>query len=279
MRPSELRRWAVAELTRAGVPSPAADAAMLLRHVVSGVTDRPLELLEVLPDDAAATYRALVARRAGREPLQLILGQVVFRTSTLSVAPGVFIPRPETELVAGVAIDALRAGGSRRALDLCTGTGAIAAALADEVPCAHILAVELDPAAVVVARENLEPRGVGVVRGDVRTLELDGQWDVVVSNPPYIPPDAVPRDPEVVRWDPAGALYGGGADGLEIPAAVVAQAARLLRPGGVLVMEHADVQGAAVRALVERSGAFAEVSTGVDLAGRERWVRAIARGM
>lgn len=279
MTPSQLRRQAAADLRAAGVPSPDTDALTLLRHVTSGVTDRPLEVLTALPDDVAAHYRDLVARRAAREPLQLIIGQVVFRHSTLTVAPGVFIPRPETELVAGAAIAALHASDTRRAVDLCTGTGAIAAAVADEVPGAEIVAVEMDPAAVVVAQENLTRRGVSVIAGDVRDVELPGQWDVVVSNPPYIPPDAVPRDPEVLRWDPPMALYGGGTDGLDVPAAVVARAARLLRPGGTLVMEHADVQGAAVRALVQRSGAFVDVATGIDLTGRERWVRATARGL
>src|SRR5690606_16899961 len=182
----------------------------------------------------------LVERRAAREPLQHLVGSAGFRGIELLVGPGVFVPRPETEQVAGAAIDAaervVRERGRAVVVDLCTGSGAIALAVAAEVPAARVHAVELDTAALGWARRNLEASPdrdrVGVLRGDARTalVELDGTVDVVVANPPYIPPDAEPVDPEVRDHDPAVALYGLGPDGLEVPRGIVRAAARLLRP-------------------------------------------------
>ncbi len=276
----ELLREARAELGRSGVDP--GDATRLARALLGdGVL---LELLDDAPDGFEDAFRAAVARRSAREPLQLILGHVGFRRLVLHTAPGVFIPRVETELVAGVAIDAARAAvarrGNARAVDLCTGSGAIAAALASEVPGATVWAVELDPRALELAARNLAGRGVTLVAGDAAAAlpELDGTVDVVVANPPYVPPDGVPRDPEVRDWDPAIALYGGGDDGLAMPRAILARAAGLLRSGGVLVMEHADVQGVAVREKAEALAAFEAVTTLPDLAGRDRMVRATRRG-
>jgi len=292
-------RWAAARLAAAGVPSPRTDAELLLAHVLGadrGELRRLAVLDTALPGDAPATFAALVGRRARREPLQHLVGTAPFRHLELAVGPGVFVPRPETEQVAQVAIDearrlaAARAGEPVVVVDLCTGSGAIALAVATEVPAAQVHAVELDAAAHGWAERNVAAvaRATGVavrlLRGDARTAlrELDGQVDVVVSNPPYVPPDAVPRDPEVAGHDPAVALYGLGPDGLEVPRGVTAAAARLLRPGGLYVMEHAEVQDAAARRMVDavRDGAglaFAPAETRPDLAGRPRMVVARRR--
>ncbi|GAA1317182.1 MAG: peptide chain release factor N(5)-glutamine methyltransferase [Brachybacterium tyrofermentans] len=284
-------RTALAETTErlgaAGVPSPSVDARALI--AAAARTDRPLVLLDELPETFAADLEAATARREQREPLQLILGRAPFRRLMLAVRPGVFIPRPETEL----AVDLLReeaVGPLGTVVDLCTGSGALAAAVLDEMPDSRVTAVEVDPAAIELARENLEMAGPG--RGRVLSADLtaalqdpsspsaavlaelcgEGHVDAVVSNPPYIPPEAVPRDAEVLDHDPHRALFGGGPDGLEVPRAVIAWAARLLRPGGVLVMEHADVQGEAARRAAAQHGGFDSLRTARDLTGRDRFL-------
>lgn len=269
-------RGAVSLLAAAGVPSPDVDARLLAEHVAGTA---PL-LLAAPPDDGAlARFAGLVERRAAREPLQHLTGVMHFRHLALAAAPGAFVVRPETESVAQAAIDAatdiVAEQGDAVVVDLCSGSGAIALAVATEVPGARVHAVELSEAAAAVAARNIAALGpqVSLVRGDAATAlpELDGTVDVVVSNPPYIPPDQVPVDAEVRDHDPDLALYGGGADGLDVPRSVLASAARLLRPGGVVVMEHAEVQAGAVRALLAAD--FADVATGKDLAGRDRFVR------
>ena len=279
MRMSDLLREARAQLDRAGVDPN--DARRLAGAFLPGIV---LELLEEAPPGFEARFRAGVARRAAREPLQLICGTVGFRMVELATSSGVFIPRVETEMVAGAAIAAARTAlerrGSVRVVDLCTGSGAIAAALASEVPAAQVWAVELDARALDLAERNLRGRRVTLVAGDAATAlpELDGTLDVVVANPPYIPPDGVPRDPEVRDWDPPRALYGGGVDGLDVPRAIMRRAAELLRPGGVFVMEHGDLQGESVRAEIAAVGAFTAIQTLPDLAGRDRMARALRRG-
>ncbi|MFD7308937.1 peptide chain release factor N(5)-glutamine methyltransferase [Promicromonospora sp. NPDC059942] len=309
---AQLLKWAHEELAEAGVGSPQADAEALLAYALG--VDRP-ELLRLtvlgreVPDDAAAAFARLVARRAAREPLQHLTGVAPFRHLELAVGPGVFVPRPETEEVAQVAIDeAAKVVGERGGavvVDLCTGSGAIALAVATEVPGARVHAVELDKDAHAWAARNvdslsavaagLDPataagpqadpesapeRIVRLVKGDARTAlyGVDGTADVVVSNPPYVPSDAVPVDPEVAEHDPAVALYGLGPDGLEVPRGITDAAARLLRAGGLYVMEHAEVQAEAARAMVaaardaEGRPVFGEPETRKDLTGRPRMV-------
>ncbi len=280
---------ATAVLAEAGVASPRHDALALAAYAL-GLPRVELVLPPPLPDGFAAELAGLVERRRAREPLQHILGSTVFRYVTLRVEPGVFVPRPETETVAQLAIDeaaTLAARGARPlVVDLCTGTGAIAVAVDTEVPASRVVAVDLSDAAVGLARANAGAVGTADLRveqGDVRDpallAELDGTVDVLVSNPPYIPPGAVPLDPEVRDHDPDLALYGGGADGLDVPRAVIVAAARLLTDGGLLVMEHAEVQGEAARAAAVATGAFTEVRTLPDLTGRERTLvaRRVAR--
>jgi release factor glutamine methyltransferase len=270
-----------ARLGAAGVPSPSVDARALIAHAAR--TDRPLVLLDALPEGFAARLEEATARREAREPLQLILGRAPFRRLALRVRPGVFIPRPETEL----ALDLLREHADAPpalVVDLCTGSGALGAAVLDELPAARVLAIEVDEAAAELAAENLELAGPGrgrVLRGDltgqIPELAAAAPVDAVLANPPYIPPDAIPQDPEVRAHDPHRALFGGGPDGLLVPRAVVDWAARLLRPGGMLVMEHADVQGAATRELAAAHGGFAQITTAADLTGRDRFLLARRR--
>ncbi|WP_024287728.1 peptide chain release factor N(5)-glutamine methyltransferase [Cellulomonas sp. KRMCY2] len=273
-------------LADAGIDSARADVELLAAHVL-GVSRGEVRTAAVLGRPAPAGLGTLVARRAARVPLQHLTGTAPFRTIELAVGPGVFVPRPETEQVAQAAVDEAAAVLARRpgvvVVDLCTGSGAIALAVAHEVPGAQVHAVELDAEAYRWALRNVEAAqdaAVHLVRGDARTAlrTLDGTVDVVVANPPYIPPDAVPVDPEVREHDPAVALYGLGRDGLTVPAGVVEAAARLLVPGGLFVMEHAEVQAEAVRELVRAGGAFEQVETRQDLTGRDRMVVARRSG-
>ncbi len=270
-------------LSHAGVPSPDADAQALLAHVLGGPT-LGYPLPSRLTPDQLREFARLVDRRARREPLQHLLKQTGFRYLTLRVEPGVFVPRPETESVAQAAIDEAAAltrdGRTPLVVDLCCGAGGIALSVLTEVPGTRVVAVDVSPQAVALTERNAADcgaTGLRVEHGDVRDpdllADLTGLVDIVVSNPPYIPPDQVPVDPEVREHDPDLALYGGGADGLDLPRAVVQRAQALLAPGGRLVMEHAEVQAAAVRSLVTAQ-AFADVTTRSDLTGRDRMVLA-----
>jgi release factor glutamine methyltransferase len=278
MEARALLREAVDELIAAGVPEARVDAELLLGHVLGASRGR-VQSLEItgspLEDGVAARMRELVARRATREPLQHITGRAPFRSLELAVGPGVFVPRPETEQVAQFAIDALRAVASEApiAVDLGTGSGAIALALATEVPHARVYAVEKSPDAYRWAARNFAESGAAnatLVLGDLADAlhELDGTVSLVASNPPYIPSEAVPRDPEVRLYDPEPALYGGE-DGLDVVRALSATAARLLHPGGTLVLEHGELQGAAIRALLRADG-WNAVATHRDYTTRDR---------
>jgi release factor glutamine methyltransferase len=234
----------------------------------------------VLSAADGAAFAALVERRAAREPLQHITGKAPFRSMELSIGPGAFVPRPETEQVAQFAIDALRSVASPQPLgiDLGTGSGAIALAMATEVPHARIWGVENSPEAYIWARRNQADSGadnITMVFVDLADAlpELNNTVDVVISNPPYIPVDAIPRDPEVRLFDPEPALYGG-VDGLDVVHAVSATALRLLRAGGTLVMEHGELQAAAIADLLRADG-WSAVATHRDLLGRDRATTAI----
>jgi release factor glutamine methyltransferase len=279
---SDLRtavRDATARLAAAGIASPEVDAVELAAHAL-GTDPSDVRRAMVLGAPEPDGYSALVEERAARVPLQHLTGRAHFRRLTLAVGPGVFVPRPETEVTAGLAIDAASAlGRDPLVLDLCTGSGAIALAVKDELPGARVLAIELSDLAHGWAVANRDRLGLDVELrlGDATTAfdDLAGEVDVVVSNPPYIPVGAVPVDPEVRDHDPEVALYGGSADGLAIPLAVAARAALLLRPGGVLVMEHADSQGDTLPQALRATGAWDEVADHVDLSGRPRTTVAV----
>jgi release factor glutamine methyltransferase len=271
-------RAAAEVLAEAGVPSPRVDAELLAAHLLGESVGR-VRALALAGAPAPEGLAGLVAERAQRVPLQHITGRAQFRHLELEVGPGVFVPRPETETVVQHAIDHARGLAEPKMADLGTGSGAIAGALATEVPGSRVFAVELSELAHAWAERNLASLGVELVLGDLRTAlaEHDGTFDVVVSNPPYIPAEAVPREPEVAEHDPQIALYGGGADGMQLPAAAAAAAARLLKPGGYFIMEHAEVQAAAVARLLETSGRWRHIAGVLDLTGRERATSALLR--
>ena len=263
---------------RAGIVSALADAELLVGFVTGwtrGEVSAKAFMGAELDDAVVDRLATLVARRESREPLQHITGQAPFRYLVLDVGPGVLVPRPETELVAEWAIEALRQvpNPTPIAVDLGTGTAALALALATEVPYSRVFAVEKFEPALEWALKNIESLGDGrvtLVEGDAETAlsELDGTVDVVVTNPPYIPDAERPQDPEVLGFDPETALFGGD-DGLRDIRSFVGAAARLLRPGGVLVLEHGDGQGEAVRAIALEHG-FRSPVTHLDLLKRER---------
>jgi release factor glutamine methyltransferase len=315
-------RLATARLREAGVPSPGVDAEILMAHLLDTdlATVRRARLMgEGLPgrgagrgaraagqDGAAgaggrgvgqdgdpgtgdggaraveAAYLELVARRAERVPLQHLTGTAHFAGLDLQVGPGVFVPRPETEVMVELALAVLEGLDRPTVVDLCTGSGAVALAVASRRPDARVGAVELSAQAHRWAQRNLAATGLTVDLRLGRAQEAFGDWlgevDVVTSNPPYIPPGAVPVDVEVREHDPELALYGGGEDGLDVPREVAARAALLLRPGGVLLMEHADVQGETLPTALMTTGDWAGVEDHRDLAGLPRVTRAVRAG-
>lgn len=274
---------ATQQLADAGVDSPEHDAKALAMHVLG--LARPSDLLLADGFDAAqaVAYLDLVARRAQRVPLQHLVGTVGFRHIELEVGPGVFVPRPETESVVQWAVDAIAEEGWPAPLlaDLCTGSGTIAFALANEVPGATVHAVERDADALTWTRRNAANR---VAAGDPEVhlhlgsvedslLDMDGQFDLVASNPPYVATNErhLP-DPEVVEHDPEIALFAGE-DGLDVIRLVERAARRLLKPGGLVLVEHSDRQGESAPAVFEQAG-WSEIADHKDLTGRDRFVTA-----
>ena len=280
---TEARSWARERLANAGIDSVDADVRELLEWACD-VTSQ-LDLPAALDPEQADKLRGGVGERALRIPLQHVTGRMYFRSLTLRSVPGVFVVRPETEVLAGLAIDeaaaAVAARGEARVVDLCTGSGAIALAVATESARTEVWAVEKEPDPFALAclnRDRVGACGVHLVRGDAThpaTLGfLDGLIDVVVTNPPYVPADEMPPQPEASA-DPHSALYGGSADGLDIPCQIIRRSLTLLRPGGTLLMEHSPSQDEALRTYAASLG-MVEVSTSTDLAGRMRFLRACA---
>jgi release factor glutamine methyltransferase len=271
-------RHALREATRlllaAGVASPRTDAELLASHVL-GVPRGRLALHGFEPE-SLRRYFELVRERADRTPVQHLTGTAPFRRLEIPVGPGVFIPRPETELLVGWGLGVLDGGP---VLDLCSGSGAIALAVADEAPGTRVVAVEQEAAERL--RDNVAALGlpVEVRAGDVTdpgvTGDLAGSVDVVLCNPPYVP-DGTPVDVEVARHDPAGAVFGGP-DGLAVIRPVITLCLALLRPGGHLGIEHDDSHGEAVPALLRAAGGYDQVRLHHDLAGRPRFSTARRR--
>ncbi|MGH3722578.1 MAG: peptide chain release factor N(5)-glutamine methyltransferase [Mycobacterium sp.] len=263
---------AVELLSRAGVPSPQVDAEELAAHLL----DIPRTRLRFsdFPPGFPERYRALVDRRAQRIPLQHLTGNAAFAHIEVSVGPGVFIPRPETESLYVWAAGELASHAT--VLELCAGSGALAVALSHSEPTARVIAVELDEQALTYTRRNVTGTTVEVIQADVTApallAELDGTVDLIVANPPYIPAGAE-LEPEVAQHDPPLALFAG-ADGLAVIAPIVTAAVRLLAPGGAVGIEHDDTNGDGTRELFTASGLFEDVIQRYDLAGRPRFVTA-----
>jgi release factor glutamine methyltransferase len=275
-----LIRQATERLAAAGVESARHDAESLLAFVL-GTTRGGLQADPVVDETARTTYLGLVERRERREPLQHLTGRAYFRHLELEVGPGVFVPRPETELLAGAAIEELRrlvdAGVPEPlAVDLCTGSGAVALALATEVPESRVVAVELSEQAFAYASRNASGVSIDLRLGDMANAvaEFAGRVHVVAANPPYIPLEAFESvEAEARDHDPAAALWSG-ADGLDAIRVVARVAADLLVEGGLVLCEHADVQGDSAPAVFASTGAWTQVRDHRDLAGRPRFVTA-----
>lgn len=280
-----------AKLEAAGIPQAATDAELLLAHVL-GKSRGELKLAQLSGDSLSdfellERYRALLDRRAdNREPLQHLTGVAYFRYLELAVGPGVFVPRPETESLVELGLAFLRtqpARGGERPLvfDLGTGSGAIALSIAGEFPEARVVAIEKTPEAHRWAEQNmraLNPEGVQLLLGDYLEplTDLDvhrSAVSLVLANPPYIPESAVPRDPEVHRYDPAEALYGG-VDGLDLVRVISQRSRDWLHQGGQLIMEHGEAQGEAIRAILLDDG-YQAVQTLPDLTRRDRFTSGI----
>ena len=292
-------RGATARLTEAGVPSPSVDAELLLAHA-TGSTRGEVRLAQALDRSLSpvehARFIGLIAQRAERIPLQHLTGVAPFRRLTLQVGPGVFVPRPETELLVELALEALVQSEARgatetrvvprpvhelRVLDLCTGSGAIALAIADEAADhvatpVSVRAIERESSAYAWAARNVANTAIDLIQADVRDLGQDfvsladwrGAVQVIATNPPYVPEEAVPVDPEVAIHDPRSALYSG-ADGLDLIRVIADRASVYAAPQATLLIEHAEAQGAAVREILTRTG-WIDPRTHADLSGRDR---------
>ncbi|HEU5470012.1 MAG TPA: peptide chain release factor N(5)-glutamine methyltransferase [Actinophytocola sp.] len=266
------------KLAEAGVDSPRVDAELLAAHVL-GVERSRLALVPLIDPPVLDALARLVAERARRVPVQHLTGAAAMGPLPIMVGPGVFVPRPETELLLAWGLAELRPVATPLVVDLCTGSGALGLALAHARPDATVHGVDLDPAALAWARRNVEARHAAgdtpmrLHAGDVADPELladlDGRVDLVLCNPPYVPCGTeVP--PEVAEHDPGHAVFGG-ADGLDVIRHVVRCAARLLRPGASLAIEHDDTQGEAVPALLSARRVLTAVADHPDLAGRPRF--------
>lgn len=274
---SELIARGTAAFEAAEIESSKADAELIMAFVL-GISRGELQAKSIMGESIsdATEIESLFARRAAREPLQHLTGEAYFRNLTLKVGRGVFVPRPETELLASLAIDAAKEFENPIVIDLCAGSGAVGIAIATELTNAKVFAVEKSEDAFKYAEENyktLAPNAT-VILGDAADAfqELNGTVQVLVSNPPYIPAAMVPIYPEVALHDPALALYSGD-DGLDLIRIISKRALELLVPGGTVAMEHADIQSEAVVQLLLKDG-WREVIDHKDFNGRPRAVTA-----
>jgi release factor glutamine methyltransferase len=269
------------KFSNAGIASPSADAELLGCFILE-VEKSELTLLAIdnqsFPENRLPEFLEAVERREKREPLQHITGLAPFRHLELEVGPGVFIPRPETEQLVELAKEKIQKIANPVIVDLCSGSGAIAISLSTELDSATVYAVELSMEAFEFLTRNFQKYGLDAkaLRNENLTTALDGlkgTVDMVVSNPPYIPDAAVPIDLEVKLHDPSIALYGGE-DGLDVIRQISTRALYLLRPGGHLVLEHANTQAPAIGELLLSEG-WQEIVSSQDLTGKNRIISAV----
>jgi release factor glutamine methyltransferase len=268
-------------LSAAGVASPRTDAELLAAHLL-GVERTKLMMVPLVDPPVVRELHDLVRKRATRVPLQHLTGMASLGNVTLDVGPGVFVPRPETELLLAWGLETLEGVDRPTVVDLCTGSGALALALAHSRPDAAVHAVEKEPAALAWARRNADRQAaagdtpIRLYSGDVTDpmlfMELEGLVDLVLCNPPYVP-EGTPVPPEVREHDPHTAVFGGR-DGLDVVRHVVGCAARLLCPGGGVAIEHDDTHGGSVPALLSARRVLGDVREHTDLAGRPRFATA-----
>jgi release factor glutamine methyltransferase len=277
---SDALRSATEKLVLAGVASPIVDAELLACFVL-GVQRSELTMLlirdELFPEDKIGKFEAALSRRVKREPLQHITGLAPFRHLELYVGPGVFTPRPETEQLVELAIEKLKENPNPVIVDLCSGSGAIAISLSTELVAAEIYSVELSEQAFGFLERNYQKYGLDSKNARNEDLadafdDLEGKVDLVISNPPYIPDSAVPVDLEVQLHEPSLALYGGQ-DGLDVIRRISSRALYLLKPSGLLLLEHSDSQALAIGELLLSQG-WLEVTSSQDLAGKDRMISA-----
>ena len=278
---SELLSESSGKLKEAGVASAIVDAELLACYCL-GISRSELSLMaatnQVFPKESLERFESALARRIDRQPLQHITGTAPFRHLELKVGPGVFTPRPETEQVVGFALEKISNWPCPLIVDLCAGSGAIAISLATEISSSTVFAVEKSKEAFAYLRDNAARYGLD--EGNLRNEDLEnslselaGQVDLVISNPPYIPSDAIPIDLEVQLHEPGMSLYGG-VDGLDVVRQISIRALKLLKPGGLLVMEHADTQSSAIGKLLLAEG-WLEIVARADLAGKDRMISAL----
>lgn len=268
--------------SQAKIPTPKVDAELLLAHVLE-VSRAGISLLQELDDEHRREFERLCQLRQQRIPLQHLTGEQGFRRLVLKVGKGVFIPRPETEILVESVIREIKDLSAPKVLDLCSGSGAIALAIATEIPNSEVIAVELSETAFEYLKQNVNSyqdllsrvnSKIQIILGDVKDVPLaKNYFDAIVANPPYIPERMVPKEPEVALHDPPLALFSGS-DGLELIRLISQRASELLKPGGYLAIEHAELQGdgqTGVPAILKNTEAFEKIEDRNDLNGLSRY--------
>jgi release factor glutamine methyltransferase len=281
VRVSAVIAEATRSLAEAHVASARVDAELLAAFVLGIPRGRLFAAPDLTPAQITR-FRDLVKARANRIPVQHLTGVAPFRHRLLHVGPGVFVPRPETELLVDFGLAVLQPLAAPRVVDLCAGTGAIAAAIATEHPAARVWAVEADPHALEWLRRNTSGLPVTVEAGNAADptvlADLDGTVDLVLCNPPYVPEiGAAGLPPEVTEHDPHVAVFGG-TDGLDLIRPLIPRIAALLRPGGAFALEHDDTHAYVVPTLIDQDGRFTDVRLHHDLARRPRFTTATRLG-